>query len=105
MAQTGGELLAAGWQNVDLHTGRKRGHFLVKAVPAGDLERDEAHLPRPGRDRERTLAPADAQHIDDGGAERDRTADRDGVDEAAVEVVLTVDLYRGKRGQAPRTTP
>ena len=77
----------------------------MKAVPAGDLERDKAHLPRPGRDRERALDPADVQHVDGAGAEGDRAADRDGVDEAAVEIVRAVDLDPGAAGRAPRTTP
>ena len=60
----------------------------MKAVPAGDLERDQADLPRAGRDRERALDPAHVQHVDAGRAQRDGPADRDGVNEAAVEVVL-----------------
>jgi len=66
-------------------------------VPARDLERDQAHLPGPGRDRERALDPADVQHVDGTGAERDRPADRDGVDEAAVEIVRAVNLDRGQQ--------
>jgi len=66
----------------------------MEPVPPGDLERDQPHLPRPGGDRQRALDPAHLEHVDGTGTERDGSPDRDRVDQAAVEIMGAVDLYR-----------
>jgi hypothetical protein len=71
----------------------------VEPVPAGDLERDQAHLPGPGRNLERALDAAHLQHVDGAGAQRHGPPDRDRVHQAAVEVVRAADL---DRRQQPR---
>src|ERR1039458_6220183 len=77
-------------------------------MPAGDLEGDQAYLPGTPGHLQRTLDPAYVQDVDDAGPQGDGPADRDGMDEAAVEVVLTVDFNRwqepryGTRGQHRR---
>ena len=73
---------------------RQRRHLLVEPVPARDLERHQPHLPRPGRDLQRALDPPHLQHVHGGGAEGHGPPDRDRVDQAAVEVVSSVDLHR-----------
>jgi hypothetical protein len=76
----------------------------MEPVPPGNLEGHQADLPRALRHRERALDPADLKHVHRRGAERHRPADRDGVDEAAVEIVLATDVdgrqqagYRARR--------
>ena len=66
----------------------------MEPVPAGDLERHQPHLPRPGGNLELALDPAHLQHVDGARAERHGPPDRDRVDQAAVEVVGSVDLHR-----------
>jgi hypothetical protein len=60
--------------------GRKRRHLLVKPVPARDLERDQPYFPRSRRNGEWTFDMPHLQHVDGARAERDRLADRDGID-------------------------
>jgi hypothetical protein len=81
-------------QDVNGHPVRHSGHLLVEPVPAGDLERDQADLPRAPGDLERPLDPADVQHVDGRGAEHHSAPHRDGVHEPAVEVVLAVNSDR-----------
>ncbi len=85
-------------QDVNGHSVWHRGHFLVESVPAGDLEGDQADLPRAPRNLKWPLDPADVQDVDRRGAERDGAPYRDGVHKPAVEVVLAVD--RDRRQQA-----
>ena len=66
----------------------------MEPVPAGDLERHQAHLPGPARHGQRAFDPAHVQDVDCAGAQRDGPADRDGVDQPAVEIVLAVHLHR-----------
>src|ERR1022692_944457 len=74
-------------------------------MPAGDLEGDQAYLPGTPGHLQRTLDPPYVQDVDNAGPQGDGPADRDGMDEAAVEVVLAVDFNRwqepryGARGQ------
>ena len=72
----------------------QRGKLAGEPVPPGDLERHLRHLPRPARHGQRALDPADLQHEDQLGADPDRLADRDRVDDAAVDEMLAVDLHR-----------
>jgi hypothetical protein len=76
------------------HVVWQRRHVLVEPVPPGNLERHQAHLPRPGRNGQWTFDPPHLQHVDRAGPERNSPPDRDRVDQAAVEVVLPVDLDR-----------
>jgi hypothetical protein len=71
----------------------------VEAVPAGDLEGDQADLPRPPGNLKWPFDPAHVQHVDGRGAERDRAPHRDRVHKPAVEIVLAVD---GDRRQQAR---
>ena len=80
-----------------LHAVRQRRHLLVEAVPPGDLERDQAHLPGAAGHRQRALDPAHVQHPHGAGAQRHRPADRDRVNQPAVEVVPAVHLHRGQQ--------
>src|SRR5262249_55094787 len=85
--------VTAGRQYVHGHVVGQRGHLLHEPVPAGDLGRDQPHLPGAARRSQRLL---DAPHAPDADAPRpqpDRPADRDAVHQATVEVVLTVDTY------------
>jgi hypothetical protein len=90
---------------VHADAGGQRQHLLVEPVPAGDLERHQPHLPRTGGDPQRALDPANLQYVDVGRAQRDGSPDRDGIHQAAVEVVDALDLDRwqqpghGARGQ------
>src|SRR5258708_11540587 len=63
-------------------------------MPASDLEGNTANFPRTAGHRQRALDPACVQHIDDASTQGDGSANGDGIDEAAVEVVLAVDLNR-----------
>jgi hypothetical protein len=92
--QSGRQPVTAGGQDVNADAGGQRQHLLVEPVPAGDLERHQPHLPRTGRDLQRALDPAHLQHVDVAGAQRDGPPDRDGIHQAAVEVVGAVDLNR-----------
>ena len=56
--------VSARGQDVHLDVLGQRRHFLVEPVPAGDLEGDQTHLPRPPRHRQRALDPADVQDVD-----------------------------------------
>jgi hypothetical protein len=84
---------------VNLDVVGQTGHLLVKPVPAGDLERDQADLPQPLRRGQRALDPAHLQHVDAAAPERDRPSHRDRMHQPAVEVVLAVHL---DRRQQPR---
>ena len=84
----------AGRHDVDLDVVRQRGEVAEEAVPARDLERHQRDLPRPARRLERAVEAADVHDEDAVGAERDGAVDRDGVDDAAVDVVLAADLDR-----------
>ena len=75
----------------------QRGHLPVEPVPAGDLEGDPGDLPGPARRAQRPVDAADLEHEDPVGAALDRPADRDRVHDAAVEVVLAVDLGRAQQ--------
>jgi hypothetical protein len=77
----------------------QRSHLLVKSISPGDLEGDKAHLPRSARYRERALDPADLQDVDGAGTERDSPSHRDGMDQAAVDVMLAVDLDRREQAR------
>src|ERR1022692_4027588 len=90
---------SAGRQHVHIHVVGQCRHLLVESVPAGNLESDQADLPRAAGWRQRTLDPAGVQDVDTAGAKSDGTPDRDGIDEPAVEVMLAVDL---DRRQQPR---
>ena len=89
---------AAGRQHMHLHAAGQCRHLLVEPVPAGDLEGDQAHLPRAARHGQRTVDPAYLQDVDGAGAQGDGPPDRDRIDQAAVEVVLAID---GNRRQQP----
>lgn len=67
-------------------------------MTSDDLEGDDADLPRTGRHGEGLLDAADLQDVDAACTELDGTPDGDAVDQATVELVLTVDL--GGRQQA-----
>jgi aminoglycoside phosphotransferase (APT) family kinase protein len=101
LRQTGRRRLPARGQHVhpDRAAGGQRRHLLVEPVPPRDLERDQPHLPRPGGHRQRALDPAHLEHVDDVGAQRHRSADRDRVDQPSVEEVLAVHV---DRRQQPR---
>jgi hypothetical protein len=94
LRQTRLDPVPSGRQDVHLHVVRQRRHLLVEPVPAGDLERDQPHLPRPGGDRQRALDAAHLQHVDGARAQRDGSPDRDRIHQAAVEVMGAVDLDR-----------
>src|ERR1022692_2589263 len=79
---------------MDAHVGGQRLHLLVESMPASDLKGNKAHLPWTAWHRQRTLDPAHVQHVDSAGAQRDGPADRDGMDQAAIEVMFAVDLDR-----------
>ena len=77
--------------------GGQLGQLPVEPVPPGDLEGHPGHLPRPAGHRQRLVHPADLEHEDPVGAAGHRPADRDRVHDAAVEVVLPVDLRRAQQ--------
>src|SRR5450755_4895550 len=85
---------SAGRQHMHGHIVLQGRDLFVEAVPAGDLEGDQPHFPEPFRRGQRALDPPDLQHVHGPGAQLDGAPDRDRVDQAAVEVVLTVDLHR-----------
>ena len=67
----------------------------MEPVPAGDLEGHQAHLPGAARHGQRALDPPDVQDVDRAGAQGNGPADRNGIDQPAVEVVLAVHFHRG----------
>ena len=70
------------------------GQLADEPVPPGDLERHPGDLPWPLRRGQRPVDPADLEHEDPGRTELRRPADRDGVHDPAVEVVLVAHLGR-----------
>src|ERR671923_24875 len=71
---------------------RQRREVAREAVPARDLERDDADLQRVAGRLERPFDAPDVQHVDLARAELHCAGDRDRVDDAAVHEVLTADL-------------
>ena len=94
LGKVGWARVAAGRQHVHRNCAGQRGHFLVEPVPAGDLERDQPHLPGPARHGQRAFDPPHLQDVDGAGAQGDGPADRNGIDQPAVEIVLAVHLHR-----------
>jgi hypothetical protein len=66
----------------------------AKPVPAGDLEGNSGHLPGPPRRTQRLLNAPHLQHEHPPGAELDGPAQRDTVDQPAVEIVAVLDHNR-----------
>src|SRR5262249_18460715 len=77
-----------------MHTqvGRHVRELADEAMPAADLERDQAHVSQTSRHLERLVDPARMEDVDLAGAELDRAVDRDAVDDASVNEVLAADL-------------
>jgi hypothetical protein len=64
------------------------------AVPASDLKGHQGHLPRPLRRTQRLVDASDLQHEDPVGAQLDCMAQRNAVDQAAIQIVPAVDDRR-----------
>src|SRR6185503_9999592 len=87
----------AGREDVHLDVVGRGGEVAGEAVPAGDLERDDADLPRVARRDEGLLDAPDLQHEHPPRAELDGPAERDAVHEASVQIVMVVDPDRGEQ--------
>ena len=79
-------------EDVDFDRFGKAGEFLPELVAPGDLEGDHRHLPWSSGRFQRLLQTTHVKDEDARCAQFGGPPDRDGADEAAVEVVLTVDL-------------